>query len=215
MAFDGTAEYNYGELTTHVQELCKLIILYSVLFSKLQTKIMAKQLRVWISTFTIPEKACIVSEYTQTLSIIWTKCYACGLLQKSPPHRSDTTWPEQSLLETENIGHRGKNGGPGTSGETIQKVRQFLHNGSTHSIGDDFSRSQLSTTIHRILCKWLFSVALTAFESSEPLNEADQKWLDLIGNSFTKQEVYAKYLGKVIFLINACLASMVSSRSKT
>lgn len=112
----------------------------------------------WIMTFTFQEMAEIISENCETQPIILAQCSANRILQKYLPKRSDTIRYGRSFLETGNIGYIGSNGRPGTSEETIQKVKELSHNDYNISIRAGSSRLSHLPRLGN-LRKCLFSIA--------------------------------------------------------
>lgn len=107
--------------------------------------------------FTTQEKARILSEYHRTRSVTLTQRSVRRAIQKSPPYRTDILRWKQKFMESGDVDHRGGNGRPSTSVETIEQVWQLFQDNSSLRIRATASKLDITrSTSQRILHKCFF-----------------------------------------------------------
>lgn len=116
---DRNIEDNFEKFTAEIQELLRVAAKYSDFVSKPHNKIVGQLFHfgLWRSQF---EKAQLLSEYHQAQPYYWQGTgfvKYCEILF----HTVQILYNWSSRFGDRNIGHRGGNGKPGTSEETIQQ----------------------------------------------------------------------------------------------
>ena len=101
--------------------------------------------------FTPQEKARIVAEYIRNESITRTQRWVRMQIRKQPPARNTIIQWHTRFLESANISHRGGNGRPRTSEQTVEQVRLMFQDQPQLSIREAASVLDISTaTVYRI-----------------------------------------------------------------
>ncbi len=117
-------------------------------------------------TFTAQEKDRIVSKFIRYQSVTRTQRWVRTNMRREPPSRNSILRWHYYFMEHRNLAHRGGNGRPRTSAETVTQVRTLFENQPRLSIRQAASTLEVSTaTVHRILknCLFLYPYKLQNF----------------------------------------------------
>ena len=150
--------------------------------------------------FTPQEKARIVAEYIRNESITRTQRWVRTQIRKQPPARNTIIQWHTRFLESANISHRGGNGRPRTSEQTVEQVRLMFQDQPQLSIREAASVLDISTaTVHRILRKCLFMYPYR-LQNFHGLQNSDKiKRLQFARHCQNQPEGYSEYLSKIVF----------------
>lgn len=112
------------------------------------------------------------------------------ILQNSPPHRLDATGWKRSFSETKNC-HRGGEGRPETSTETIQRVKQLFRMNQLSVFCDVSIKLQFpAVRVHRILGECIL-LSPNKLETLQTSSERDkQKGLEFAEQCSTQPNGY-------------------------
>ena len=165
-------------------------------------------------TYSVQEKAQILSEFHRNRSITTTQRWVRRVMRKKPPSRNDILRWDQSFLERGSLAHRGGNGRPRTSQETVDKIQELFRKNPKLSLrAASASLNVPTTTLHRILHESLFLFPYK-LQNLQHLHESDKtKRLEFVQHCQRRPEGYSEYLSKIVFS-DECLFRISGSVNK-